>query len=196
MQSFAVLPALIPDIGAVYDAYFAAFTADEDGRRLLDIIFPDGFEGDEFRAAHRAGTLKWWHESRTQYTFKCIDTTPAADGGDEKVVGMALVDVFVRPRAEEERKYHSIPWLNGDKKDRADRVLKPLWDAREKVLEGKSVICKLCVPISCHFLVTSYYTHLQLYMYQAERVWLGAFSPCASPCMALHSSPSDVGFYE
>ncbi|KAK5657193.1 hypothetical protein OQA88_3251 [Cercophora sp. LCS_1] len=133
-MGFIVLPALIPDIRAVYDAYFAAFTVDPDGRRLLDILFPDGFTSDEFRAAHTEATLNWWHTSRTQHTFKCVN---ASDGA---VVGMALCDVFSNPQTEEERKNPGVGWLEGDRRARAERVIAPLWEARDRALGGKSYI--------------------------------------------------------
>ncbi|KAL2127371.1 hypothetical protein VTI74DRAFT_10837 [Chaetomium olivicolor] len=133
---FAVLPALIPDIRAVYDVYFAAFTADPDGRVLLDILFPDGVTSDEFRDAHTKGTLAWWHSSETQYTFKCVDM----DTGE--VIGMALCDVLVQPsnEGEGERKMPEVGWLEGKARERAERVLEGLWRAREKLWGGKSYI--------------------------------------------------------
>ncbi|KAK3304804.1 acyl-CoA N-acyltransferase [Chaetomium strumarium] len=132
---FLVLPALIPDIRAVYDVYFAAFTTDPDGRRLLDILFPGGVASDEFRDAHAKGTLAWWHTSDTQYTFKCLD--PATG----EVVGMALCDVFVTtPKVEEKKKKErvmpEVGWLQGKEKERAERVLAPLWKARERIWGG------------------------------------------------------------
>ncbi|KAK4234192.1 puromycin N-acetyltransferase [Achaetomium macrosporum] len=127
---FLVLPALIPDIRAVYDVYFAAFTADADGRRLLDILFPGGVTSTEFRDAHTKGTLAWWHTSDTQYTFKCLDS----DTGE--VVGMALCDVFVNPRGEKERAMPEVGWLQGRDKERAERVLGTLWRARERIWGG------------------------------------------------------------
>ena len=134
-RRFAVLPALIPDIRAVYDVYFAAFAADEDGRRILDLFFPGGVTSAEFRAAHADATLKWWHSSDSQYTFKCVD----AESGD--VVGMALCDVFVRPRTEEERKMPEIGWLAGEQRERAEKVVGKLWRAREAIWGGKPYIC-------------------------------------------------------
>ncbi len=134
-MGFVVLPALIPDIRAVYEVYFAAFKADEDGRRILDILFPDGFTSEEFRAAHTAATLNWWHSSRTQHTFKCVDD-------DGNVVGMALCDVFAKPQTEDERKNPGVGWLHGEQRERAERVLGPLWDARDRVWGGRRYICE------------------------------------------------------
>lgn len=135
-MQFAVLPALIPDIRAVYDVYFAAFAADPDGSRLLEILFPHGVASAEFRDAHTKGTLAWWHSSDTQYTFKCVD--PLTGG----IVGMALCDVFVRPRGEEERRMPEIGWLEGEARARADRVLGKLWAARERIWGGRRYICE------------------------------------------------------
>jgi hypothetical protein len=134
---FAILPALIPDIRAIYDVYFAAFSADPDGRRLLDILFPHGCSSDEFRDAHTKGTLAWWHSSDTQYTFKCVDP---ANGGE--IVGMALCDVFVTPRSEEQRKMPELGWLEGEARVRAERVLGRLWEARERIWGGGRYICE------------------------------------------------------
>ncbi|KAK1751076.1 puromycin N-acetyltransferase [Echria macrotheca] len=133
-MGFIVLPALIPDIRPVYDAYFAAFEADPDGKRLLDILFPDGFTSEEFRAAHTAATLNWWHTSPTQHTFKCVDLDNGA------IIGMALCDVFASPQDAQERKNPGVGWLEGDRKERAEKVLNPLWEAREKAFGGKRYI--------------------------------------------------------
>ncbi|KAK3946885.1 hypothetical protein QBC32DRAFT_319492 [Pseudoneurospora amorphoporcata] len=132
---FAVLPALIPDIKSVYDAYFAAFAADADGRKMLEILFPGGHTSSEFRKAHTEGTLAWLHKAESQYTWKCVDVSTG------EVVGMALCDVFIQPRTtKEERAYPGIPWLEGEQRERADRVLRPLCEAREKVMGGGSYI--------------------------------------------------------
>ncbi|KAK3680826.1 hypothetical protein B0T22DRAFT_474165 [Podospora appendiculata] len=131
-MGFTVLPALIPDIRAVYDAYFAAFAADPDGKLLLEIVFPGGYTSEKFRTAHTAGILSWWHTSATQHTFKCIDSSTGA------VAGMALFDVFVN--GEKDRQNHGVPWLEGEQRDRAEQVLNPLWEAREKVMGGRSYI--------------------------------------------------------
>ncbi|KAK0634415.1 acyl-CoA N-acyltransferase [Bombardia bombarda] len=130
-MSFSILPALIPDIGPVYDAYFAAFSADPASRHLLDIFFPDGFESEEFRKAHTDGTAAYWQTCQTQYTYKCVDR---ASG---KIVGMALFDVFVLPRTSEQRAFPELSWLQGEQRERADKTLKPLWEAREKLWGGR-----------------------------------------------------------
>lgn len=133
---FAVLPALIPDIKPVYDAYFAAFTADVDGRKILEILFPGGYTSQEFRKAHTEGTIQWLHKAESQYTWKCVDVATG------EIVGMALCDVFIKPRTKEERAYPGIPWLEGEQRERADKVLKPLCEARERVMGGGSYICR------------------------------------------------------
>ncbi|KAK3936780.1 hypothetical protein QBC46DRAFT_394186 [Diplogelasinospora grovesii] len=133
-MTFAVLPVLIPEIRAAYDAYFAAFVADPECRRLLEILFPDGFGSDEFRKAHTDGTRAWWNHSETQYTFKCVDTATS------EIVGMTLCDIFVKPRSGEERKNPGIGWLQGEQKERCEKVLNPLWDTREKLWGGRQYI--------------------------------------------------------
>ncbi|KAL0471192.1 hypothetical protein QR685DRAFT_525702 [Neurospora intermedia] len=132
---FAVLPALIPDITPLYDTYFSAFTADPDGRKILEILFPDGYTSDEFRKAHTEGTLAWLHKAESQYTWKCVDVATG------QIVGMALCDVFINPKAtKEERAYPGIPWLAGEQRERADKILGPLCEAREEVMGGGAYI--------------------------------------------------------
>jgi hypothetical protein len=143
-MDFLVLPALIPDIRAVYDVYFAAFTADADGRALLDILFPGSpVTSSEFRDAHTNGTLAWWHSSPTQYTFKCVDTITG------HVIGMALCDVFVQARGDDERKMPEVGWLQGKERERAEKVLEPLWRARERIWGGGKYICEYSAPAVC-----------------------------------------------
>ena len=96
-MGFVVLPALIPDIERIYDIYFAAFQNDEMGSLMNKILFPGGVT-EEFRKAHTASTLQWWHGCDYQYTVKCVDT----DTGE--IVGMGLGDFFVKERSEEERR--------------------------------------------------------------------------------------------
>ena len=141
----AVLPALIPDIPRVYEIYFAAFKNDEMGRIMVDILFPNtDTTSPGFRKAHSAGTLSWWHTSDVQYTFKCVDT----DTGE--IIGMALGDVFVKPRSEEERKNHGVTWLEGKERERAEAVLSPLWEMREKLFGGRPYICKCTIDRYLH----------------------------------------------
>jgi hypothetical protein len=135
-MGFAVLPALIPDIPKVYDVYFSAFQNDEDGRRLNEILFPGGIT-KEFREAHTAGTLEWWNNCPYQYTVKCVDTDT------NEIVGMALADIYLRERPEEERKNPGAVWLEGKERERADHILDPLEEVREKVWGPRKYICKL-----------------------------------------------------
>ncbi|KAK0718650.1 hypothetical protein B0T26DRAFT_856340 [Lasiosphaeria miniovina] len=178
----AVLPALIPDIRKVYDIYFAAFKGERMGELMLSVLFPDGsVDSEEFRTAHAAGTLSYWHTSDTQYTFKCVDM----DSGD--VVGMALGDIFIRPRAAEERKNHGVPWLTGEHRARAEKVLNPLWEMREGLFGGQPYI----------------YTHVIGVNPEAQGKGAGAalvhwgIDICDRLALPLYfeSSPSTVGLY-
>lgn len=132
-----VLPALIPDIEKVYDVYFEAFKNDTMGEILLGALFPGGIT-PEFRKSHTAATLDWWHKSTTQYTYKVVEETG-------NIIGMILVDVFLQERSEEERKYTGVPWLQGEEKERAEAITRPLWEMREKLWGGRRYVCK------CHF---------------------------------------------
>lgn len=129
-----VLPALIPDIPKVYDVYFNAFQNDQMGKIMLEILFP-GVIDDDFKKAHAAGTLAYWHASASQYTFKCVDTST----GD--IIGMALGDVYLTERSEEERRNQGVPWLLGEQRDRAEKILNPLWEVRERLFGGRRYIC-------------------------------------------------------
>ncbi|TDZ25525.1 putative acyltransferase SID5 [Colletotrichum orbiculare MAFF 240422] len=133
-MGYAILPALIPDIEKVYDSYFNAFKGDEMGDIMVKILFPGGTGTEEFRKAHTAGTLAWWHQSDCQYTYKCVDT----DTGE--IVGMALGDIHLRERGREERKNHGVGWLEGRDRERAEAVLSPLHDVREKLFGGRRYI--------------------------------------------------------
>nr|KMM69654.1 hypothetical protein CPAG_05968 [Coccidioides posadasii RMSCC 3488] len=132
-MGFAVLPALIPDIPKVYDVYFAAFKADPMGEIMLDILFPGGIT-EEFRKAHSEGTLGFWHTSQSQYTWKCVDTNT------DDIVGMGLADVYLKERTEEERKNPGISWLEGEAKERAENIINPLWEMKEKLWGGRRYI--------------------------------------------------------
>ncbi|KXH63450.1 acetyltransferase [Colletotrichum salicis] len=133
-MGYAILPALIPDIQKVYDSYFKAFTGDEMGEIMVKVLFPNGTNSEEFRKAHTAGTLAWWHHSDCQYTYKCVDTETG------EIVGMALGDIYLRERTEEERKNHGVGWLEGKDRERAEAVLNPLHEAREKLFGGRRYI--------------------------------------------------------
>lgn len=128
---YAILPALIPDIEKVYDVYFAAFKNDKMGRFMVDLLFPGGTDSEEFRKAHTAGTLAWWNTCGVQYTYKCVDTETG------EIVGMALGDILLQGRTEEERKFQSVGWLEGEQQAKADQVLRPLHEAREKLFGGR-----------------------------------------------------------
>lgn len=131
-----ILPALIPDIKQVYKTYFAAFQNDRMGEIMLQILFPGvNTDSDEFRGQHAKSTLDWWHHSDTQYTYKCVDT----DNGD--IVGMGLIDVFLRRRSAEERVNHGVTWLEGDARKKAEAVLNPLFEMREQLFGEQPYIC-------------------------------------------------------
>ncbi|CAI9637391.1 acyl-n-acyltransferase [Alternaria burnsii] len=134
-MGFVILPALVPDISAVYDVYFAAFK----DNALTRALFPSATEKDltdansEFRQAHTAHVTEYWKTSATQYTFKCIDTET------NKIVGMALCDVYITPS---DWKKGEIGWLDGKERERAEALVKPLWDTREKLwLNERYIYC-------------------------------------------------------
>jgi ribosomal protein S18 acetylase RimI-like enzyme len=65
--------------------------------------------------------------------LKCIDTET------NKVVGMALYDVYIAPS---DWKKGEIGWLQGKERERAEALVKPLWDAREKLwLNERYIYC-------------------------------------------------------
>ncbi|KAH8601836.1 hypothetical protein B0O99DRAFT_648448 [Bisporella sp. PMI_857] len=132
-MGFVVLPALIPDIPKVYDVYFNAFKGEPMAELMLGVLFPGGIS-PEFREAHSKHTLAYWHESTLQHTIKCVDT----DTGE--IIGMALGDAYLKDRSEEERKNPGITWLEGEEKERAEKILNPLWDVREKLFGGRRYI--------------------------------------------------------
>ncbi|KAI4619979.1 hypothetical protein J4E80_004504 [Alternaria sp. BMP 0032] len=134
-MGFVVLPALVPDISAVYDVHFAAFKDSPITRAL----FPSATEKDltdstsELRQAHTGHVSEYWKTSATQYTLKCVDTDT------NKIVGMALFDVYITPS---DWKRGEIGWLEGKERERAEALVKPLWDAREKLwLNERYVYC-------------------------------------------------------
>lgn len=133
MGRLIVAPALIPDIPRLYDIYFEAFKEDEMGRLIMNILFPGGVT-DEFKKAHAAATLAYWHTSNSQFTFKCIDL----DNGE--IVGMGLADLVVVPK--EKRENPGVEWLQGEEKERAERILNPLWEARDELIGSQPHICK------------------------------------------------------
>ncbi|KAK4222464.1 hypothetical protein QBC38DRAFT_489788 [Podospora fimiseda] len=130
-----VLPALIPDIKEVYKVYFAAFHNDKMGEIMLQILFPGvNTDSEEFREEHAKGTLAWWHQSKTQYTYKVLDT----DTGD--IMGMGLLDIFHRRRTPEERANLGVGWLEGEHRKRAEAVLNPLHEMREQLFGDQPYI--------------------------------------------------------
>lgn len=130
-----VLPALIPDIERVYDIYFAAFKNERMAQLMLEILFPSGITSD-FRKSHTENTLAFWHHSTYQYTLKCVDVSSG------EIVGMGLGDIHVKERSVEERKNFGVPWLEGEQRIRAEKVLNPLWEVKEKLWGGRPYICK------------------------------------------------------
>lgn len=128
---FVVLPGLLPDIPKIYDVYFAAF----DGQPILDALFPAGYKGEEFRTGHTAHTIEWWKTASMQHTIKCLDT----DTGD--IVGMATYDVYWKERSYEEWKSPEVTWLEGKEKEKCEALLKPLWEKKEKLWEGRRHVC-------------------------------------------------------
>ncbi|CAN9301880.1 unnamed protein product [Alternaria alternata] len=87
-MGFVILPALVPDISAVYDVYFAAFK----DNALTRALFPSATEKD-------------------------------------------LTDANSEFRGE-------IGWLEGKERERAEALVKPLWDTREKLwLNERYIYC-------------------------------------------------------
>ncbi|KAF1831743.1 hypothetical protein BDW02DRAFT_571719 [Decorospora gaudefroyi] len=132
-MGFVILPALVPDISSVYDVYFAAFKDNPVTRAL----FPSATETDlldaksEFRTGHTAHVSEYWKTSSTQYTLKCVDT------GTGQIVGMALWDVYITPS---DWKKGEISWLQGDERERAEALVNPLWDARERMWSNEKYL--------------------------------------------------------
>ncbi|KAH6645893.1 acyl-CoA N-acyltransferase [Truncatella angustata] len=134
-MTFAVLPALIPDISPVYDVYFEAFK----NGKVLEFLFPGGVD----RQAHKHGITLWWHQDLNGYTIKCVD----ADTGS--IVGMAQWEVFWRPG---KQNLWMLPkgaeWLKGDKRKKAESILIPDWTMRDKLFGGRKHV--YCVTMAVH----------------------------------------------
>ncbi|KAF1957108.1 hypothetical protein CC80DRAFT_525259 [Byssothecium circinans] len=132
-MGYVVLPALIPDIVKVYDVYFAAFADDAITKALFpgtpkeDMLNPES----EFRKTHAKHVLAYWHTSSTQYTLKCIDTET------NEIVGMGLLDVYITPS---EWKKGGLLWLQGEERERAEALLEPMWNAREKLFDEERYV--------------------------------------------------------
>lgn len=134
---YVVLPALIPDIRRLYDVYFNAFKNDKMGQIMVQLLFPGTLtESEEFRKGHAEGTLSYWHTSDVQYTFKCVDSLT----GD--IVGIGLGDVYIKKRSDEERAFQGVSWLQGEDRERAEKVVRPLWEMREKLFGGEPYLCQ------------------------------------------------------
>lgn len=131
-MGLTVLPALIPDLPKVYDAYFAAFKGDA----ILSLLFPGGTEGEDFRAEHTKNTVDYWHKSPTQYTLKCVDSETG------EIVGMALWDVFLKERTYDEYKFPGITWLKGEERARAEELITPICDVKAKLWGGRPHVCE------------------------------------------------------
>lgn len=131
-----IAPALIPDIEKIYDVYFSAFKNDPMGALMLSVLFPGGFESEEFRKAHTKATLDYWGKADNQYTYKVLDTD------NMEIIGMVLADVYFAPRTVEQRANHGVPWLEGKHRVKAEAILNPLWEAREKIFGGRPYICE------------------------------------------------------
>ena len=136
-MNIAILPTLIPDIQKTYEVFFNSFQHDKMGSKMLEILFPGGTNTKEFRQLHTTETTKFWHHSTDQYTMKAVDSD---NNGD--IVGMELLDIYLNERSEEERKYLGIPWLEGEQRERADKVIGALCEAHEKIWGGRKHIGK------------------------------------------------------
>ncbi|KAF2853247.1 acyl-CoA N-acyltransferase [Plenodomus tracheiphilus IPT5] len=140
-MGFVVLPALVADISSVYDAYFAAFK----NSPVTRTFFPSATDEDlvnsdsEFRKLHTQQTLQYWQTTPTQYTIKCVDTETGI------VVGMALWDIYLAPS---DWKKGEISWLHGKEKERAEALISPLWNVREKLWADERYL--YCHVIAVH----------------------------------------------
>ncbi|KAL8347245.1 hypothetical protein RB601_003233 [Gaeumannomyces tritici] len=179
----AVLPALIPDIPRLYEIYFASFKNDMMGRVIVDILFPGGkTDTAEFRDAHARATLDWWHKCDHQYTLKCVDT----DTGD--IVGMGLGDAHFRERSAEERKFEGCAWLEGKERERADAVLVPLAEMRERLWGGQRYIYVHVIAVDPK--------HQGRGAGKAFIEWALATGEACGVPVYFESSPSTVKLYE
>ncbi|KAF4125980.1 Ribosomal protein S18 acetylase RimI [Geosmithia morbida] len=122
-MGLACLPTLVPDIKDVYDAYFEAFK----GEPIIDILFPSGVD-ESFRKLHTESTAEYWKQSKCQYTVKCIDSETG------EVIGMGLWDLYMQERTDEEIKDPGVTWLEGTHKERAERILGPLWKKKIEIM--------------------------------------------------------------
>ncbi|KAH7018506.1 uncharacterized protein B0I36DRAFT_395368 [Microdochium trichocladiopsis] len=178
-----VLPALIPDIKKVYDVYFASFQNEGMARLMLDVMFPNGtVDLPGFREEHAKGTLAWWHQADMQYTFKCVDNETG------ETIGMALADILMRERTEEERKFGGIPWLEGKDRERAEAVVGPLAAMREKLFGGhKHVYCHVMGVVPEYQGRHAGRALLEFAIFTANQLCLPLY---------FESSPTTVGLYK
>ncbi|KAK0634302.1 hypothetical protein B0T17DRAFT_501983 [Bombardia bombarda] len=178
-----ILPCLVPDIRQVYNAYFSAFGNEKMGALMLEILFPGSdVNSEEFRDEHAKGTLAWWHSCEHQYTWKALDMDT------NTVVGMALADVYSRPRTAEERKNEGVPWLEGAQKERAEAVLNPLWEMRESLFGGASYIYAHVIGVDPKYQGRQAGAKLcQFGIHMCEESALPIY---------FEASPSSIGLYE
>ncbi|KAJ4385916.1 hypothetical protein N0V85_007981 [Neurospora sp. IMI 360204] len=102
---------------------------------------------------------------------------------DGEILGMGLVDIFVRERSEEERKNHGVPWLEGEQRERTEKVLNPLHDMREQLFGGKPYI----------------YAHVIGVDPKCQGRQVRSRPPVSERCQLpiyFESSPSSIGLYE
>ncbi|KZZ98783.1 Acyl-CoA N-acyltransferase [Moelleriella libera RCEF 2490] len=178
-----VLPSLISDIRRAYDAFFSSFEQDVMGRIMLGILFPgSSINDEEFRKAHAAGTLEYWHTTDHQYTIKCVDTRT---GG---IIGVGLYDVFLRERSTEERQNYGASWLEGEHRERAEKIINPLWEMRESLFGGRPYIY-------CHLIAVDPKHQGRKAGQQLVR-WGTQLSDSTTLPIYVESSPSTVNFYK
>ncbi|KAK4159907.1 acyl-CoA N-acyltransferase [Cladorrhinum sp. PSN259] len=178
-----ILPALIPDVKEVYKTYFAAFHNDPMGKIMLQMLFPGvNTDSEEFRGEHAKGTLSWWHQSDTQYTYKCVDTDNGA------IIGMGLMDIFLRRRSPEERVNHGVTWLEGEQRKRAEAVLNPLFEMREKLFGDQPYIYVHVVGVLPE--------HQGKQAGRALLNWGLEFCDYTNLPIYFEASPTTVGLYE
>jgi hypothetical protein len=141
-----VLPITPSDIRSVYDVYFSAF----EGNVMLEILFPitfkDGKVAEEFRAGHATHQLEYLKSTPLEHTLKCVDTDT------DEIVGMAVYGVYFKERQYDEYKSPTgCEWLEGDERERCEKLLVPLWKKKEELLEGRPHVCtcyKMFQPIN------------------------------------------------
>ncbi|PKS12364.1 hypothetical protein jhhlp_001664 [Lomentospora prolificans] len=178
----SIAPALIPDIEKIYDVYFSAFKNDPMGALMLNVLFPAGFESEEFRKAHTQATADYWTTADNQYTYKVLDTSTM------EIIGMALTDAYFAPRTPEQRANHGVPWLEGAHRAKAEAILNPLWEARERIFGGRPYI----------------YTHVIAIepKHQGRKAgalickWGAEMAEAWQLPLYFEASPSSVGLYE